>query len=98
MCGERTIGHMLRSPALAEIVDDTCVIATMLNQRVASDLAKDPTALRRTIASLAEAADNAALSAAEHGDNRAIHHAFGCAKELAVLMVQVDALQRNRSA
>ncbi len=68
----------------------------MLRQRIPSNLAEDTATLRRTLASLAEAADIAALSAAEQGDHRAIHHAFGCAKELAVLKLQVDALQSPR--
>jgi hypothetical protein len=88
---------MLPTATLADIVDDTCVIATMLNERVPHNPAKDIATLRCTIASLAAAADNAALAAAEHGDNRAVHHAFGCAKELAVLKLQVDTLQQNRS-
>jgi hypothetical protein len=42
-----------------------------------------------------EAADSAGTAAAEHGDSRATHHAFACAKELAVLTVQVETRERS---
>jgi hypothetical protein len=76
---------------LAELVEDLRAVAGYLDSAVALSEATDNLlVLRRAITQLQAAADAAAFAGAELGNTAAIHNAFACAKELAVLSVQLD--------
>jgi hypothetical protein len=79
----------------AELVEDLRVVSGFLDSTITLPApTNDLLVLRRAITELQAAADASALFGAEIGDERAMHNAFACAKELAVLSVQLEWYER----
>ena len=82
--------------SLTDVVSELHHIATLLDHDVTTS--PDPDDLRRTIARLTDAADEAAFDALEQANHPQVHNAFACAKELAVLSIVVDHATRHAPA